>query len=229
MCRASCIKQIDQKKKEKKGSKHIYRPKKTQKMENMLIKKQLRSISLPSRSHPSTSGIEEALTKVKTINTTKSSFESISTGLAGLEELYDCTDEFLKMCSTQRAMSSVGSDFMEEMLDGSLRLMDICSVSRDLMVETQEHVRDLQSCVRRKKVAGGGEDQLTVAVSGYVKFRKNMRKETKKLLVSLKSIDGGSSSYDHEDEHVVAVIDAMRRVVSVSVSVLKKVIVGTTK
>ncbi|CAF2146797.1 unnamed protein product [Brassica napus] len=198
-------------------------------MENMLIKKQLRSISLPSRSHPSTSGIEEALTKVKTINTTKSSFESISTGLAGLEELYDCTDEFLKMCSTQRAMSSVGSDFMEEMLDGSLRLMDICSVSRDLMVETQEHVRDLQSCVRRKKVAGGGEDQLTVAVSGYVKFRKNMRKETKKLLVSLKSIDGGSSSYDHEDEHVVAVIDAMRRVVSVSVSVLKKVIVGTTK
>ena len=189
-------------------------------MENMLIKKQLRSISLPSSSHPSTSGVEEALAKVKTVNTTKSSFELISTGLAGLEELYDCTDEFLKMCSTQRAMSSVGSDFMEEMLDGSLRLMDICSVSRDLMVETQEHVRDLQSCVRRKKVAGGG-DQLDVAVSGYVKFRKNMRKETKKLLVSLKSIDGGSSSYDHEDEHHVAVIDAMRRVASVGVFVLK--------
>ncbi|CAF2067660.1 hypothetical protein Bca4012_086488 [Brassica carinata] len=110
------------------------------------------------------------------------------------------------MCSTQRAMSSVRSDFMEEMLDGSLRLMDICSVSRDLMVETQEHVRDLQSCVRRKKVAGGG-DQLDVAVSGYVKFRKNMRKETKKLLVSLKSIDGRSN--------------AMRRVASVGVSVLK--------
>ncbi|KAL0726079.1 hypothetical protein Bca4012_022172 [Brassica carinata] len=191
----------------------------------MMTKKQLRSISLPSRSHPSTSGIEEALNKVKTISTTKSSSESILTGLAGLEELYDCTDEFLKMCSTQRAMSSVGSDFMEEMLDGSLRLMDICSLSRDLMVETQEHVRDLQSYVRRKKVAGGGGgDQLDVAVLGYVRFRKNMRKQTKKLLGSLKSIDGGSSSYDHDDEHLVAVIDAMRRVVYVSVVVLKSLL-----
>ncbi|KAJ0252209.1 hypothetical protein HA466_0130360 [Hirschfeldia incana] len=188
-------------------------------MANMMIKKQLRSISLPSRSHPSTSGIEEAINKVKTINTTKSSSESIFTGLAGLEELYDCTDVFLNMCSTQRVMSSVRPDFMEEMLDGSLRLMDICSVSRDLMVETQEHVRDLQSCVRRKKVAGGD-----VAVSGYVRFRKNMRKETKRLLESLKSIDGRSSSYDHDDEHLVAVIDAMRRVVYVSVVVLKSLL-----
>lgn len=140
--------------------------------------------------------------------------------------------EFLKMCSTQRAMSSVRSDFMEEMLDGSLRLMDICSVSRDLMVETQEHVRDLQSCVRRKKVAGGG-DQLDVAVSGYVKFRKNMRKETKKLLVSLKSIDGRSSSYDHEDEHHVAVIYRCDETSGfcwcIRVEVVLGVIVGTTK
>ncbi|KAJ4869111.1 hypothetical protein Rs2_49345 [Raphanus sativus] len=51
-----------------------------------------------------------------------------------------------------------------------------------------------------------------------------MRKETKKLLGSLKSIDGGTSSYDHDDEHLVAVIDAMRRVVSVSVVVLKSLL-----
>ncbi|KAG7544938.1 hypothetical protein ISN44_As12g004750 [Arabidopsis suecica] len=187
-------------------------------MANMIIKKQLRSISLPSRSHPSTSGLEDALNKIKTITTGSS--ESILMGLAGLEELYNCTEEFLKMGSTQQVMSSGGSEFMEEMLDGSLRLMDICSVSRDLMVETQEHVHGVQSCVRRKKAAGGG-DQLDVTISAYVGFRKNMRKEAKKLLGSLKKIDGGSRSYDHEDEHLVAVIDAMRRVESVSVVVLK--------
>ncbi|KAJ4898882.1 hypothetical protein Rs2_12833 [Raphanus sativus] len=197
-------------------------------MSNTIIKNQLRSISLPSRSHPSTTGIEEALRKVKAINTTTGSSESILMTLAGLEELYDCTEEFLKMGSTQRVMSSDdGSEFMEEMLDGSLRLMDTCSVSRDLMVETHEHVRGVQSCVRRKKVAGGGgTDQLDVAISGYVGFRKNMRKEAKKLLGSLKKIGGGScpsSGVDNgqQDEHRVAVIDAMRRVVSVSVSVLK--------
>ncbi|KAL0726078.1 hypothetical protein Bca4012_022171 [Brassica carinata] len=193
----------------------------------MTIKNQLRSISLPSRSHPSTTAIQEALNKVKAINTTTGSSESILTALASLEELYNCTEEFLKMGSTQRVMSSDGSEFMEEMLDGSLRLMDICNISRDLMVETHEHVRGVQSCVRRKKVAGGGTDQLDVAVSGYVKFRKNMRKEAKKLLGSLRKFDGGSTCSSsgvndgQQDEHLEAVIDAMRRVVSVSVSVLK--------
>lgn len=195
-------------------------------MSNMIIKNQLRSISLPSRSHPSTTGIEEALNKVKAVSTTTGSSESILMGLAGLEELYNCTEEFLKMGSTQRVMSSDGSEFMEEMLDGSLRLMDICSVSRDLMVDTHEHVRGVQSCVRRKKVAGGGGDQLDVAVSGYVGSRKNMRKEAKKLLGSLKKIDGESCTSlllnnGQQDENLVAVIDAMRRVVSASVSVLK--------
>ncbi|CAA0397608.1 unnamed protein product [Arabidopsis thaliana] len=195
-------------------------------MSNMLVKNQLRSISLPSSSHPSTTGIEESLNKVKTINTMTGSSESVLMGLEGLEELYNCTEYFLKMGSTQRVMSSSdGSEFMEEMLDGSLRLMDICSVSRDLMVETQEHVRGVQSCVRRKKVVGG-EDQLDVAVAGYVGFRKNMRKEAKRLLGSLKNIDGGLSSSSsvnngEQEEHLVVVVDAMRQVVSVSVAVLR--------
>lgn len=40
------------------------------------------------------------------------------------------------------------------------------------MVETQEHVRDLQSCVRRNKVAGGGGDQLDVAVSVGISLKE---------------------------------------------------------
>uniref|UniRef100_M4D226 Uncharacterized protein n=1 Tax=Brassica campestris TaxID=3711 RepID=M4D226_BRACM len=97
-------------------------------MANMIVQEQFRCTSLPSRSHPSTFGIEGTLSKVETINATTSSFESILMGLASLEELYDCVEEFLKMGSTQRVMSSDGSEFVEEMLDGSLRLMDTCSV-----------------------------------------------------------------------------------------------------
>lgn len=194
----------------------------TQKMANMMVQEQLRSISVTSRSHPSTIGIEGALSKVETTNANSS--ESILMGLASLEDLYDCVEEFLKIGSTQRVVSSDGSECMEEMLDESLRLMDTCSVSRDLMAETQEHVRDIQSCVRRKKDSGGGGgDQLDVAISSFVGFRKNMRKEAKQLLGSLKKIDGGSSSYDNE--HLVAVIDVMRRVVSVSAVVLKSLLV----
>ncbi|AEC06665.1 unnamed protein product [Arabidopsis thaliana] len=195
----------------------------------MMIKNHVRSISLQSRSHPSTAAIEESLDKfLITMNTsTMASSESVHSGLSGLEDLYDCSEDLLKMGSTQRVLSfsdekkkkkrKVKGEFMEEMLDGSLRLMDICNVSRDLMVETHEHVLGLQSCVRRRK---------DVDVSGYVGFRKNMRKEVKKLLGSLKNINVGLVMRDHGydqdgDIHFLAVIHAMRRVVYMTVSVLK--------
>ncbi|CAH8262585.1 unnamed protein product [Arabidopsis lyrata] len=195
-----------------------------------MIKNHVRSISLPSRSHPSTAAIEESLEKfIITMNTsTMTSSKSVYSGLSGLEDLYDCTEDLLKMGSTQRVLSfndekkkkkkkMMKGEFMEEMLDGSLRLMDICNVSRDLMVETHEHVLGLQSCVRRRK---------DFDVSGYVGFRKNMRKEVKKLLGSLKNINVGLVMKDHGydqdgDIHLLAVIHAMRRVVSMTVSVLK--------
>ncbi|KAL1225529.1 hypothetical protein V5N11_026039 [Cardamine amara subsp. amara] len=196
-------------------------------MAMMMIKNHVRSISLPSRSHPSTAAIEETIDKLLiTMNTTMTSSESVYSGLAGLEDLYDCTEDFLKMSSTQSVLSfndekkkKIKGEFMEEMLGGSLRLMDICNVSRDLMVETHEHVLGLQSCVRRKK-------DVDVDVSGYVGFRKNMKKEVKKLLISLKNINVGLVMRAHvrgqdSDFHLLAVIHAMRRVVSMTGSVLK--------
>ncbi|EOA32452.1 hypothetical protein CARUB_v10015728mg [Capsella rubella] len=206
-------------------------------MAMMMIKNHVRSISLPSRSHPSTVAIEESLDKLLIITmnmSTMTSSDAVYSGLSGLEDLYDCTEELLKMGSTQRLLScsdekkkkrkkkmkmmmKMKGEFMEEMLDGSLRLMDICNVSRDLMVESHEHVLGLQSCVRRRK---------DVDVSGHVGFRKNMRKEVKKLLGSLKNISVGLVMKDQDcdqdgDFHFLAVIHAMRRVVLMTVSVLK--------
>ncbi|VVA99418.1 unnamed protein product [Arabis nemorensis] len=188
----------------------------------MMIKNHVRSISLPSRTHPSTAAIEDSLDKLLITMSTKTmtSSEPVYSGLEGLEDLYECTEEFLKMGSTQRVLSSnderrkMKEEFMEEMLDGSLKLMDICNVSRDLMVETHEHVLGLQSCVRRRK---------DVDFSGYVGFRKNMRKEVKKLLGSLKNINVGlvHGRYQDCDVHFLAVIHAMRRVISMTISVLK--------
>ncbi|ESQ50720.1 hypothetical protein EUTSA_v10022986mg [Eutrema salsugineum] len=195
-------------------------------MAMMIIKNHVRSISLPSRSHPSTAAIEESLDKLLITMNTKtmaSSSESVYSGLKGLEDLYDCTEDLLKMGPTQSVLSfnderkKIQREFMEEMLDGSLRLMDICNVSRDLIVETHEHVLVLQSRARRRK---------DVDYSGYVGFRKNMRKEVKKLLGSLKNINVGLAmrERDHDqdgDVQFLAVIHTMRRVVSMTVSVLK--------
>lgn len=190
-----------------------------------IIKNHVRSISLPSRSHPSTAAIEESLDKFLITMKTKTvtSSESVNSGLVGLEDLYECTEGCLKMGSTRNVLSfnaerkKMKGEFMEEMLDGSLKLMDICNASRDLMVETHEHVLGLQIFARRRR---------DVDFSDYVVFRKNMKKEARKLLGSLKNINVGLVMRDNDldqdrDVHFFAVNHAMRRVVSMTVSALK--------
>lgn len=39
---------------------------------------------------------------------------------------------------------------MDEVFDGSLRLLDLCSASKDGVIHTKECVRELQSLVRRR-------------------------------------------------------------------------------
>ena len=39
---------------------------------------------------------------------------------------------------------------MDEVFDGSLRLLDLCSAAKDGVIHTKECVRELQSLVRRR-------------------------------------------------------------------------------
>ncbi|XVF62266.1 hypothetical protein PTKIN_Ptkin08bG0203600 [Pterospermum kingtungense] len=69
----------------------------------MASKYHVRSISLPSRSHPSTLRVEDELNRFKTWESSSSSSstsEWICAGLSGLEDLYQCMDELLNMAST---------------------------------------------------------------------------------------------------------------------------------
>ncbi|KAH0936155.1 hypothetical protein HID58_013272, partial [Brassica napus] len=185
----------DQRRKKKKKIKH-------KKMSNMMIiKNQLRSISLPSKSHPSTTGIEEALSKVKAINTTTGSSESILMALASLEELYSCTEEFLKIGSTQRVMSSSDASDVSvlksflEFLSGrqsniKTKLTSVLMKKKDLREETKNELESLDSaiCCSRDDLQNKLEE-VELSIDGFEKhleglFRR-LHKAYKSRCVSL--------------------------------------------
>ncbi|EEF29122.1 conserved hypothetical protein [Ricinus communis] len=60
----------------------------------------IRSISLPSRSHPLTVSVLEQLDKLKA-----SQSSSLGHKLAGLKELYECFNDFLQLSLTQQTLS----------------------------------------------------------------------------------------------------------------------------
>ncbi|KAE8693453.1 hypothetical protein F3Y22_tig00110812pilonHSYRG00111 [Hibiscus syriacus] len=144
----------------------------------------VRSISLPSRSHPTTLRMEDELNRIKTWEASAlSTSESISAGLSGLGDLYQCMDDLLNMASIN------------------------------------EHVRVLQSSLRRRKFVSTMEDDIL----RYTSFRKQMRKQAKKLILELKQMDDklDASPCLDQDHHFWAVIRVLRQVNVTNTSIFR--------
>lgn len=180
---------------------------------------EIRSISLPSRSHPTTLRIEEELNKLKA-SSTATNAEKISSDLSGLNEVYKCLDELLKLPRTQKFLSLDQHErLIDESLDSSVRLLDVCSTTRDLTSQMKECVVDLESAIRRKKE----DSRIQISVAKYFSFRKEMNKIAKKLIKNLKQIDSKIASLPmldqlDQDHKVTAVIRVLKEVSSISVS-----------
>ncbi|CAN0890331.1 hypothetical protein LINGRAHAP2_LOCUS16372 [Linum grandiflorum] len=127
-----------------------------------------RSNSLPSASHPLVSEIDEQVCRL-------SSSSSISQKLNGLQDVYECVDKFIQLPSTQQAMIHDQTCF-NELLDGSLRLLDLCNAAKDALSHTKESVAELQSAIRRR------QGDLVVETKKYLNSRKIVKKSIQKAL-----------------------------------------------
>ncbi|EOX90711.1 Uncharacterized protein TCM_000101 [Theobroma cacao] len=187
----------------------------------MAAKYHVRSISLPSRSHPTTLRIEDELNRLKTWEASPlSTSESICAGLSGLEDLYQCMDDLLNLASTQQVLSQHQHEkCIDELLDGSVRLLDICSIARDYMFQLKERVHALQSALRRRKRDSSIENDII----NYTCFRKEMKKQGKKLITELKQMDNklGASPLLDQDHHFSAVIRVLREVNAMNTSIFQ--------
>jgi len=190
----------------------------------MASKYHVRSNSFPSQSHPNTTRIEEELCKIKTWEATSTSTsDSITTGLLFLEDLYISLEDILNMSSTQKAFAHhQGEKFVEELLDGSVRILDICGITRDTILQIKENVQSLHSSLRRRK----GESSIEKSVAEYKFFTKKMKKNVTKLITSLKHMETkfGASSLLNQDQDLVAVITVLREVIKMNMSIFQSLL-----
>ncbi|KAJ9536148.1 hypothetical protein OSB04_un000672 [Centaurea solstitialis] len=121
-------------------------------MEGSSSTSHFRSISLPSRlTNPSCTKIETKINELKALGSLVVSSESIQSGLVGLAELYVCVEELVRSPKTQPALSRhQNGNLVEDALDRSIGLLDLCSTLKDLLMLMRENVQILQSSLRRK-------------------------------------------------------------------------------
>ncbi|XP_010103324.2 uncharacterized protein LOC21397507 [Morus notabilis] len=159
-----------------------------------------RSNSLPSRQHPLVPEFDAQLSRLRSSEDASSSSTSLSGKLSGLQDLHDCLDKLLLLPLNQAALSKQQKEkLVDELLDGSLRLLDICNTAKDALQQTGESTQELRSIIRRRH---GGESSLSSEVK---KFLLNSRKVVRK---ALRKAMGNKCAFGvlNKDEEILSVL-----------------------
>ncbi|GFP86955.1 hypothetical protein PHJA_000839300 [Phtheirospermum japonicum] len=156
-----------------------------------------RSNSFPSQSHSAMNDVEDHLERLKASQATSTSSSSICSNLASLRDLHD------------EALSHEGGEsWINELLEGSLRHVDLCGFSKDIACLTKESVQELESSIRRN--ADG--------INAYVASRKKINKMVNKCIKSSKSFSNQNSTA------LPAIGMMLKEAESLNLSILKSVL-----
>ncbi|KAL7117651.1 hypothetical protein ACP275_03G085600 [Erythranthe tilingii] len=168
-----------------------------------------RSNSFPSQSHPIIESVEDHLCRLRA----DSESTSVCANLASLRNLHEGINDLIQMPSVDQQTLCQGN-WINELLEGSLKLVDLCSLSREIASLTKESVQDLESSIRRNKA----ETATSADVSAYVASRKKITKTVSKSIKNLKSFNNKSAA-DNELWRM------MKEAESHDLSVLKSVLI----
>lgn len=145
----------------------------------------VRSTSLPLDAHPLISSVEDQLQRLK--SSEASSSTNPSQKLDGLKNLYERVNDMLQI-------PQISCETNSEIVEGSLRILEICSSTRDVFSQMKECLRDLESSLRRRR--GGDYSALMSEVESYVISRERLNKSTWKFIRNLKKLEKNETPPD---------------------------------
>ncbi|EOX97497.1 Eukaryotic translation initiation factor 3 subunit A, putative [Theobroma cacao] len=174
-----------------------------------------RSNSLPSRSHPITSEVDEHLSRLAASESASTS-SSLNCKLGILQDLHDCVDKLLRLPLTQQILAQEQQrEYVDELLNASLTLLDVCTTAKDALFQVKECTLELQSILRRKRGATTG---FANEVRKYLTSKKTAKRAILKALKNLKHKENKQRTVQHETETVFSIL---REVQAVTLSVLE--------
>ncbi|PHT26409.1 hypothetical protein CQW23_33976 [Capsicum baccatum] len=183
-----------------------------------------RSISLPVRSHPTTQRVEKVLNKLNALEISIApTAETICNSLLGLEELQKCMDDLLNSTQTLQILSHhQHAKWFEELLEKSVKILDVCGTSREFVSQYKENVRALESSLRRRK----GDSNADAEIARFTTFSKKMKKDAKRLVLSLKQVDDETpaTAFLEADQETIAVIRALREANAVCILIFQMIL-----
>ncbi|KAI4295504.1 hypothetical protein L6164_035546 [Bauhinia variegata] len=189
-----------------------------------------RSNSLPSKPHPITVECNESLARFWACDASFSC-SLLSCKLRDLQDLHDCIEKLVHLPLTQEVLFQERQEkWVDELLDGSLGFLDVCTAAKDALLHTKECTRELQSILRRRR---GGEVEPTTEVKKFLTSRKVVRKAILKALGNMRSLASKCNvSLTNKDHQTGALFGLLKDIEVVTLSIfesLLKFISGSTQ
>ncbi|XP_075483837.1 uncharacterized protein LOC142523998 [Primulina tabacum] len=179
-----------------------------------------RSNSLPSKSHPVMDEIQDHLCWLRSSEVT--SVKSIFSNLACLVNLHEGIKNLIQVPSIQQAIShDQCGTWIDEILEGSLRLVDLCGFSRDVVCLTKESFQNLESSIRRNR----GESATSKDIDSYMASRKKINQMVNKNIKNMKSFNQNLTPVLENAEDLKAIARVLKEMEAISSSVLKSILI----
>ncbi|KAG7587229.1 hypothetical protein ISN45_Aa02g024520 [Arabidopsis thaliana x Arabidopsis arenosa] len=146
--------------------------------------------------------------------------ESARRKLGVLKNLYEVVEVFLRFQTTKTQKSFTG---FEDVSDGFIEVLDICSTIRDVLMEIKEQVRELESSLRRRLIRSkSGEDQEAFVARELDAYVFKRRALSRTIVKQLKKTEDKMRKKKRDCGDV---INVMKRVEKTSFDVLVSLLI----
>ncbi|XP_038888781.1 uncharacterized protein LOC120078575 [Benincasa hispida] len=176
----------------------------------------VRSNSLPSKPHPFIEQVDEQLCRLEEASEATSSSSEICHKLNGLQDLHDSIDRLLLLPLTEHVFVEESCEkSFDDLLEGSFRILDLCDIAKDALLQTKECVQELESVLRRRK---GGEMFIASEIQKCLNSRKLIKKTIYK---ALKAIERKSCE---KSQATSAIVSSLKQAEVVGYNVVKSLL-----
>lgn len=159
----------------------------------------VRSRSVPTNPHPALTQVDEHLNRLRASEATSS---SLGLRLDALQDLHGSVDKLFLLPLSQQALVK---EVLDELQEGSLRLLDLCDTAKNALLQTRECTHELASIFRRRRGDIGGSSSLKKCLNS----RKMVKKSIHKVL---KGMESKPSNKDHGSLSIVSQIKEVEAV-----------------
>ncbi|XVE69639.1 hypothetical protein DITRI_Ditri10aG0006300 [Diplodiscus trichospermus] len=111
-----------------------------------------------------------------------------------LRDLHNSANDLLHSPVIKRALvHQRQAKWVHQVSEASLRMLDVCGISRDVLLLVKEHVQNLQFTLRRVST---DEADTGTKIAVYNRYAKKLKKETMKCLHSRTGMKNKSIASD---------------------------------